>query len=185
MRNEGASVVRHEAFGKAEEFGACIGAPFHPAIFKDFQNDAVKGALQGADPVAGVERNGLAETFESGDHHFPIQSSCNVVSDGGGAFFEPGQRHVGKNGIGQGASDFGKSISVEEEKRSPPVAGSEQVKRRRERQFLLAGFFPLRRNRSVSFRVNSRLRTPSLAESAVDRGDRCPTPVFEKVGSAL
>ena len=35
------------------------------------------------------------------------------------------------------------------------------------------GFFPLRCNRSVSFRVNSRLRAASLAESAVDRGDRC------------
>ena len=35
------------------------------------------------------------------------------------------------------------------------------------------GFFPLRCHRSVSFRVNSRLRAASLAESAVDRGDRC------------
>ena len=65
------------------------------------------------------------------------------------------------------------------------MAGPEQVKRLRERQLLLAGFFPLRCNRSVSFRVNSRLRMASLAESTVDRGDRCPTPVFEKVGSAL
>ena len=39
-----ASVLRHEAFGKPEEFRAGVGEPFYAATVEDFHNDAVKGA---------------------------------------------------------------------------------------------------------------------------------------------
>ena len=51
--------------------------------------------------------------------------------------------------------------------------------------FRKSPFFPLRRNRRVSFRVNASLRSASLAKSAIDLGDRRPVPVLEKLGPAL
>ena len=54
-----------------------------------------------------------------------------------------------------------------------------------QRQIGEADFFPLCCNRRVSFRVRASLRAASFAESSIDLGDKCPVPVFEKLGSAL
>ena len=95
------------------------------------------------------------------------------------------KREVGKQRRGQRTADFRKRVAVEEKKRRPPVAGFEKSKRLQQTQLGRAAAFPFFFNRLVSFRVKASLRTASFAESAIDLGDRCPTPVFEKEGSAL
>ena len=74
---------------------------------------------------------------------------------------------------------------VEEKKRRVLVTRPEKPQRVEEGYLGAALFFPCFRNRRMSFRVNASLRAASLAESCVDLGDRCPTPVLEKVGAAL
>ena len=52
------------------------------------------------------------------------------------------------------------------------MQGLEKIKRFEQTQLLCAALFPFFRNRRVSFRINASLRAASLAESAVDLGDR-------------
>jgi hypothetical protein len=95
------------------------------------------------------------------------------------------KRKVGEQCGGQRTADFRKRVAVKEEKWRPPVAGFEKLKRLQQTQLGRAAAFPFFFNRRVSFRVKASLRAASFAESAIDLGDRCPTPVFEKVGPAL
>ena len=87
--------------------------------------------------------------------------------------------------LDQRPADFRKRVAVKDRKRCAAVAGLQEAERRTKRQFASSDFLPLCCERSVNFRASSMLRSASRAESAVDRGDRCPVPVFEKVGSAL
>jgi hypothetical protein len=97
----------------------------------------------------------------------------------------PHVRQIIEKGIGQRPPYFRKSVTIEEQEWRPPVAGLEKLDRLLQRQLLRSDFFPVSRNRFVSFSPKARLRSASRAESSVDLGDRYPVPVFEKVGSAL
>ena len=95
------------------------------------------------------------------------------------------KREISKQRRSQRTTDFRKRVAVKEKKWRPAVAGFEKLKRFQQAQLGRAAAFPFFFNRRVSFRVNASLRTASFAESVIDLGDRCPTPVFEKEGSAL
>ena len=92
---------------------------------------------------------------------------------------------VREEGVGQGASDFSKRVTVEEEEWGAAMARLEKLKSFQQAQLGRSVFFPFLRNRTVSLRVNASLRLASFAESLIDLGDRCPRPVLEKLGSAL
>lgn len=95
------------------------------------------------------------------------------------------KRKVGEERDRERTADFSERVAVEEEERGAAMAGSEEPERFEQGQFGDSFLFPLCCDRCVSFRVNASLRAASFAESSIDLGDRCPVPVFEKLGSAL
>jgi hypothetical protein len=105
------------------------------------------------------------------------------VGDGGSDLTEPDRREIGKQGGGEAATEVGKRVAVEEEKRRPPMAMPKEIER------LLEGVYgrlpapPFRRDRFVSFRIRSVLRATSFARCSVEADDKLPVPVLEKRGS--
>jgi hypothetical protein len=86
--------------------------------------------------------------------------------------------------MGKTSAKLGKGIAVEKEKRSRSMKPSKMLENLQDGQRIFLERFPLFPARLVTFRISAVLSTSSFAESAVEVGDRCPVPVFEKTGSA-
>jgi hypothetical protein len=80
---------------------------------------------------------------------------------------------------------IGKSVAVEKEKRSDPVAMPKKIYGFEEGEVCGSLFFPLSRSLFLSLAVKAVLRATSCARSSVEADDKLPTPVFEKLGSGL
>ena len=135
--------------------------------------------------VAGFEFRRFAQTFDEADHAFAVEHADDVMADHRGDFPFAARLKVAEQREREFASDGGKSVSVEEEKRRAAMIGAETVEGFCERQRFEAEFFPVRCARCSSFRVNSMLCATSFARSSIDADDSEPVPVFEKSGSGL
>jgi len=97
----------------------------------------------------------------------------------------PNRGDIGKEGMDETASELSERIPVEEQKGSRTVKPAKLSQHFQQRQRLFLEAFPFFAARFVTFRIRAVLSAPSFTESAVEVGDRCPVPVFEKTGSAL
>src|ERR1035441_7088829 len=107
------------------------------------------------------------------------------MSDEGGELLFSYSHDISEEGIAETAPQFGESVSVEEEKRSPAGKLLQMLDDFKKGQRLFLEVFPFLLTRRVTFRIRAVLSTLSLAESSVEVGDSRPVPVFEKTGSAL
>lgn len=107
------------------------------------------------------------------------------MADRGGDLTLAAGRQVAEQNQGQFASDGGKGVTVEEEKRGAAMIDAEVVEGFAEGQALAAELFPVRCARRLSFRVKAMLCATSFARSTIDADDNEPVPVFEKSGSGL
>jgi len=78
-----------------------------------------------------------------------------------------------------------KGVAIEEKKRGATMTVPQELYGFGEGEDLLLFFRPLARARCLSFAIKAVLRASSCARSAVEAGDKLPTPVFEKFGSGL
>ena len=70
---------------------------------------------------------------------------------GGRSFLAAVKRKIAQQCVGQGAANFRKRISIEEQKRGAPMTGFEKFERFQKAQLTRAALFPFFRNRRVSF----------------------------------
>jgi hypothetical protein len=73
------------------------------------------------------------------------------MGNGGGGFLAAMKSKIGKKRVGQGTSDFRKSVAVKEKKGCPPMARLEELKGFQQCQCGRAVLFPFFCNRRMSF----------------------------------
>jgi len=140
---------------------------------------------QGFHPVAGLPGYDVGQGLNDFDHRLAVEHSGDIVRDGGADLARAAWRQIAEQDEGEFASDGGKGVAVEEEKRRPAMINAKTVERFCKGQRLDSERLPVRRARRSSFRVKAMLCSTSLTRSLVDADDSVPVPVFEKLGSGL
>ena len=80
-----------------------------------------------------------------------VKHASDEMGGGRGGFFAAMKWKFAQQRVGEGATNFRKRVSVEEQERRTPMAGLEEFKRFQKTQLARAALFPFLRDRRVSF----------------------------------